>query len=261
MDIYNDTKTFHTFNFMLNGRWHTGLPCNTYGQLKIEEELIRISQMNKNSKVLDFGSGNGVVTCDYHILTGANVTGITNNLDQVNKSIGLSKSLGVSNSVSFLHYNGKQLPFLSESFDIVVFTESLCHVKQKQNILFELHRVLKKGGKIVGEDWSTYNHHYTKGIDKDYGTYLDSPKEYNRLFSKFFKNTQIKTFTPIWEMNNMRLITDQAKLLYYKVIYPNLPLSCPYGINENMISKDLLKAGESLQKNKYFRLIIVSAQK
>ena len=145
--------------------------------------------------------------------------------------------------------------------NIVVFTESLCHVKQKQNILFELHRVLKKGGKIVGEDWSTYNHHYTKGIDKDYGTYLDSPKEYNRLFSKFFKNTQIKTFTPIWEMNNMRLITDQAKLLYYKVIYPNLPLSCPYGINENMISKDLLKAGESLQKNKYFRLIIVSAQK
>jgi ubiquinone/menaquinone biosynthesis C-methylase UbiE len=261
MDIYNDTKTFHTFNLMLNGRWHSGLPSNTYGQLKIEEELIKLSQMNKDSNVLDFGSGNGVVSCDYHMLTGANVTGITNNVDQVNKSIGLAKSLGISNNVSFLHYDGKMLPLPSDSFDIVVFTESLCHVNKKETVLSELHRVLKKGGRIVGEDWSTINYHYTKSIDKDYGTYLGSPKQYKLLFSKLFKNTQVQAFKPIWDIGTVKLITDQAKLLYYKVIYPNLPLSCPYTVNESMISEKLIKAGLSLQKNKYFRLLIVSAEK
>ncbi len=261
MDIYNDTKTFHTFNFILNGRWHSGIPANTYGQLKIEEELIKLSQMNKRSKVLDFGSGNGVVTCDYHILTGADVTGVTNNLDQVKKSTSLAKSLGISDNVKFVHYGGKHLPFTSESFDIIVFTESLCHIKHKQNILFELHRVLRKGGKIVGEDWSTKNFHYTHNIDKDFGTYLASEKEYQDLFSKFFKKTQVQSFKPIWEIKTFNLLADQAKLLYYKMFYPNLPLSCPYAIDENLISKDLLKAGESLQSNKYFRLVIVSAEK
>ena len=105
MDIYQSDKTLHTFNLLLNGRWHSGFTPDTYGQIKLEEQLISIGNISKKSKVLDFGSGNGLVTCDYHILTGANVIGITNNIEQVKLSNKLANKLNISDKVKFMKFN------------------------------------------------------------------------------------------------------------------------------------------------------------
>lgn len=46
-------------------------------------------------------------------------------------------------------YNGKELPFKDEIFDTVVIQFALCSIRDRENLLKEIQRVLKVGGKFV----------------------------------------------------------------------------------------------------------------
>lgn len=63
-----------------------------------------------------------------------------------------------SENISFIKGSVEQLPFASESFDLVITVLSLHHWKEKDKGISEIYRVLKKGGRlIIGdpllEDW------------------------------------------------------------------------------------------------------------
>ena len=53
------------------------------------------------------------------------------------------------NLKSDIYYNGNQLPFASNSFDSILCTEVLEHVENLDNVIKELYRVLKPGGRMI----------------------------------------------------------------------------------------------------------------
>lgn len=99
--------------------------------------------------ILDVGCGNGSFT---QVLS---ATFACSDITAVDTSI---YKLFSHDNVAFIQGSAEQLPFPSESFDLVVTVLSLHHWKEKGIGISEIYRVLKKDGRlIIGdpllEDW------------------------------------------------------------------------------------------------------------
>ena len=99
--------------------------------------------------ILDVGCGNGSFT---QVLS---ATFADSDITAVDTSI---PKLFSHDNVAFIQGSAEQLPFPSESFDLVVTVLSLHHWKEKGIGISEIYRVLKKDGRlIIGdpllEDW------------------------------------------------------------------------------------------------------------
>jgi ubiquinone/menaquinone biosynthesis C-methylase UbiE len=164
---YDEESLINYFNYLLNGRWHTGLSSHKYGQIQMQELLIKKMGIKSSDRVLDFGCGVGLPTYDIHLMTGCDITGVNISPKQIklaNQLVPRSKS----HKIRFIKTNGFSLPFPDNYFDKIVFFESICHVPNKREILNELHRVLKPGGILGGEDWISSN---IRDVS-DYQTYI-----------------------------------------------------------------------------------------
>ncbi len=99
--------------------------------------------------ILDVGCGNGEFTKAVSTtLPLSNITAIDTSIPQ----------LIAPDNITFMKGSVEQLPFVSESFDLVITVLSLHHWKEKSKGISEIYRVLKKGGRlIIGdpllEDW------------------------------------------------------------------------------------------------------------
>ena len=95
---YNNQTFIDYFNYLLNGRWHTGLTSNKYGQILMEELVIKELGIKKTDRVLDFGSGVGLTTYDVQMMTGCQIIGV--NISQ--KQTKMSRKLVNLNNKIFL---------------------------------------------------------------------------------------------------------------------------------------------------------------
>lgn len=99
--------------------------------------------------ILDVGCGNGTFTQVISAaFPGSDITAIDTSIPK-----GFSPP-----NIAFTNGNVEQLPFVSESFDLIFTVLSLHHWKEKCKGISEIYRVLKKDGKlIIGdpllEDW------------------------------------------------------------------------------------------------------------
>lgn len=259
MNLYSRPETDHTFNYLLNGRWHSGDSCDFAGQMRIEHALINKSCMNRSSKVLDIGSGNGVVSCDYHLLTGASVTGLTNELRQWKQSTELTKRLQIQARVNFDYWKDtSKLPYSDSTYDIVIFTESLCHIKDKSALIAEIYRVLRPGGCLVGEDWAMSGNSDTASVDTLYGTHLISPRDYLDILKKNgFDKCEVSTIKPNWCESGIDLLRNVSSMCYHMLFYPKLPIRCPYPVNYNKLDYRLIQSGRVIEANSDFRLVLI----
>lgn len=257
--MYSNTSTANTYNYLLNGRWHSGTTPDSYGQLQIEKEIIENSGMNKNSVVLDFGCGNGIVSTDYHLLTGATVYGVTNQPSEIETAYAIAEHLGIP--ATHLRYvlldNGIKLPFQSGFFDIVVFTESPCHIKDKHRLFREFRRVLKPSGCVVGEDWAHMNPQSSSAdrINTDYRTYLVKPTKYKKIGNRAWMDTKIKVIKPVWEQNTMSMLWNRLR---FGTKYKNTKILSDYPFKIGEINPKLIDSGFIIQSDPDFRLVIVT---
>lgn len=98
--------------------------------------------------VLDIGCGNGVST--------ANMIG------KVKVGVELSEKQMIRAKKNFPDINyvvadARELPFKSNTFDLIVAINLLHHVNDPEKIIEECHRVLKRGGKLLTVDPNLYN--------------------------------------------------------------------------------------------------------
>jgi ubiquinone/menaquinone biosynthesis C-methylase UbiE len=162
--------------------------------LKLIADSLRIE---KGMQVLDAGCGQGFVEKYLASKIDASFTGITITPREVKvatKQLN-NKSKG---SVEFLLADYHELPFDDNSFDIVFTVETLAHARNLQQVLSELYRVLKPGGKIVlfeyEWDYKNFSPKYKKIYDfakKYWGGYGDQfPPGWakNKLSKQGFKN-------------------------------------------------------------------------
>ncbi|MHA1705195.1 MAG: class I SAM-dependent methyltransferase [Promethearchaeota archaeon] len=97
------------------------------------------------SIVLDLGCGSGQLT-----LPLADIYDFVVGLDIQRSSVFYGKKivrlLGRSKRVDFILGDGRKLPFSNSTFDIVFAFASLEHIRESNEVLYELNRVLKDDG-------------------------------------------------------------------------------------------------------------------
>ncbi len=102
---------------------------------------------NATGEVLEIGFGTGLNLPYYPTDTVKNISTIDIN-PGMNKLA--QKRISVSTiNVRFQVLNGEQLPMSEDTFDTVVSTWTLCSIKNVEQAIAEIYRVLKPGGKFL----------------------------------------------------------------------------------------------------------------
>jgi SAM-dependent methyltransferase len=105
--------------------------------------LYRKAGLLRANSILETGCGTGIITSELANRARGRVTGMDNNPEMV------SYAAGRYDGIKFLAADGLRIPFLDNSFDIVVCNYYLIWVSDPAAALAEMRRVTVKGGKIL----------------------------------------------------------------------------------------------------------------
>ena len=119
----------------------------------VSVELARELNINKNTRILDLGSGLGGPARMLAEEFGCQVTGIDLTDDFVQTANELSKLVGLDHLTRFVQGDATDLPFGNESFDIAWTQHVQMNIKDKEKFYSEIYRVLKPGGKFMFYDY------------------------------------------------------------------------------------------------------------
>jgi ubiquinone/menaquinone biosynthesis C-methylase UbiE len=108
--------------------------------------FISFMEIHPSDRVLEIGSGLGILARDVAISTGADVTGIEISEDQ------LSIARSLTSGATMIHGDAHHLPFEDASFDVVYCRYILEHVADPLRVMMEAKRVLKPGGRFYNQE-------------------------------------------------------------------------------------------------------------
>lgn len=138
-DFANDYRNIHSENIKLSGA-----DSLYFAEYKILE--LKKFESDLPQQILDIGCGDGATEVfiqrnfpSWHTMA----------IDVSEKSLQRAKQRNLDN-VSFICYDGKEIPFEENSFDIVFVAAVLHHIDFSLHDAFvkEIYRVLKKGGRV-----------------------------------------------------------------------------------------------------------------
>lgn len=134
---------YKTPNFADNARRY-------YMGPELQEAVRVLSELgkapDKNTRVLDFGCGNGVASYALARM-GYSVVGLDSSLGEI-AGLNAAKKIQGLDGVNFeiVHATGEKIDFPENSFDIVWIRETLHHIRGLTGFLKEIWRVLKPSG-------------------------------------------------------------------------------------------------------------------
>ncbi len=120
-----------------------------FAEYKVRDtaKLLRKTGMTGKVRILDFGSGvgNSIPHFRQHI-PGCDLTC----LDVSQKSLSVAEER-FKNKAKFVSFNGAQIPFSEEDFDVIYSACVFHHIPHREHadLLHEMHRVLRPGGLVI----------------------------------------------------------------------------------------------------------------
>lgn len=117
--------------------------CSQPAVMKDRSEIVPKAQGN----VLELGCGGGINLQFYDRTKIDKLTGLDPSAELLDYTRQEAKTLGFK--MDILDGVGEAMPFADDSFDTVLTTFTLCSVQEGKQVLKEMRRVLKPGGKIL----------------------------------------------------------------------------------------------------------------
>ena len=131
------------------GYWNADTKNFRESLRQLNVELAAYAGIRAGEQVLDAGCGVGGSSIFLAKELNCSTTGITLSEKQVESARRNALENGVENQAKFLVADFTNLPFKSNSFDVVWAIESVVHTPQKAAFFKEAFRVLKNGGRLV----------------------------------------------------------------------------------------------------------------
>ncbi|KAK3393479.1 S-adenosyl-L-methionine-dependent methyltransferase [Podospora didyma] len=124
-------------------------------QLLYERAIAKAIDLQPGNKVLDLGCGRGRVAAHMATVTGAQVTGLNIDPNQIGQAREFNSERGLRNEFIVRDFNDLPLPFADSSFDAFYQIQALSLCKDLGGLFREIYRVLKPGAKISLLDWAS----------------------------------------------------------------------------------------------------------
>ena len=126
-------------------------------QLLYEESIANDIGLQRGDKVLDLGCGRGRVAAHMTQYTGAHVTGLNIDPNQIAQAHDYNEKIGFKDNAFVVQdFNSGPLPFADESFDAFYQIQALSLCKDITGLFKEVYRVLKPGAKLSSLDWVSF---------------------------------------------------------------------------------------------------------
>jgi ubiquinone/menaquinone biosynthesis C-methylase UbiE len=138
---------------------------NTLGKIGFHSDLL--STMAKNitirsgDKVLDIGCGTGLLSLKLLQKTDCLITGIDNSKEMMAIFRNKIQKLNLKSKITCKMMDANDLNFQKVTFDKIVSSVTLHHIKNKTTLIKKVHKILKPGGVfVIGEiDMDTTGKH------------------------------------------------------------------------------------------------------
>jgi len=113
--------------------------------------MLEMAEIQKNGKVLDVGTGTGVVALEVVNAIGGQgrVTGIDLSDGMLSVAREKARHRGMEGRIEYLKMDAENLEFSDNSFDAALSLYALRHFPNPEKSVSEIYRVLKSGARIV----------------------------------------------------------------------------------------------------------------
>ena len=115
-------------------------------------EIANLAQIQPHHKVLDVGCGLGGSARYIAVEHGCSVVGIDLTYEYIDVANTLTELVNLTDKVLFKQGSALELPFPSETFDVVWTEHAQMNIADKEQFYGELGRVLKPNGRLVFHD-------------------------------------------------------------------------------------------------------------
>ena len=116
-------------------------------------EIPRLLDLRANSSVLEVGCGSGGYALHLAEKIGCRLVGLDINALGVGNANQLALASGLASVARFEKCDAsKNLPFDDDTFDAVFSNDVLCHLPGRPEVLGEMFRILKPGGRMLFSD-------------------------------------------------------------------------------------------------------------
>lgn len=153
--FYDAVTSFYAFAWGATFHFSPRRPGETLGasQRRHDEEIGELLRLRPEMAVADIGCGIGGPLVNIARATGASITGINFNADQIRRGEDRVRRAGLSASGTFLYADYMDVPLEDGTFDALYSFEALCHAPNRRQAFAELHRLLKPGAEAAVVDW------------------------------------------------------------------------------------------------------------
>ena len=156
VDLYNSSYGNYALSAYSEIRFETY--GEDYGQTSWvttaeSHEIPKLLELSSSSSVLEIGCGSGGYAVHLAKHIGCQVVGLDINAEGVRNAKALAEKDKLGARVKFEQCDVSQcLPVEDNAFDAIYSNDVLCHVPRRSQVLSDLWRVLKPGGRLLFSD-------------------------------------------------------------------------------------------------------------